>query len=125
LVNNAGYGLFGAFEDLSTEGIKNLYETNLFGLVRVTQAVLPTMRRQKSGVIVNLSSGAGIFGFPGSSAYVSTKFVVEGLSESIQYELEPFRIKVILVEPGFIKTTLAKRWSLQKNHKIQTLHTHK
>jgi short-subunit dehydrogenase len=125
LVNNAGYGLFGAFEDLSMEGIKNLYETNLFGLVRVTQAVLPTMRRQKSGVIVNLSSGAGIFGFPGSSAYVSTKFVVEGLSESIQYELEPFRIKVILVEPGFIKTTLAKRWSLQKNHKIQTLHTHK
>ena len=125
MVNNAGYGLFGAFEDLSMEGIKNLYETNLFGLVRVTQAVLPTMRRQKSGVIVNLSSGAGIFGFPGSSAYVSTKFVVEGLSESIQYELEPFRIKVILVEPGFIKTTLAKRWSLQKNHKIQTLHTHK
>jgi short-subunit dehydrogenase len=114
LVNNAGYGLFGAFEDLSTEGIKNLHETNLFGLVRVTQAVLPTMRRQKSGVIVNLSSGAGIFGFPGGSAYVSIKFVVEGLSESIQYELEPFGIKVILVEPGFIKTNFGQAMVIAK-----------
>jgi len=104
LVNNAGYGLGGALEDLSMEEIKSQYETNLFGLIRVTQAVLSTMRKQRSGRILNLSSGAGIFGYPGGSAYVSTKFAVEGLSESIAYELEPFGIKVILIEPGFIRT---------------------
>jgi NAD(P)-dependent dehydrogenase (short-subunit alcohol dehydrogenase family) len=70
--------------------IKAHYETNLFGLIRTTQAVLPVMRRQKSGTIINISSGAGRFGFPGSSAYVFTKFAVEGLSESMSYELEPF-----------------------------------
>ena len=74
LVNNAGYGLVGAFEDLSIDDeIKNQYETNVFGLMRVTQAVLPIMRRQKSGIIVNVSSGAGLFGYPGGSAYVSTQ----------------------------------------------------
>src|SRR5215204_431357 len=104
LVNNAGYALTGALEDLSMEEIKNQYETNLFGLIRTTQAVLPIMRRQKSGTIVNISSGAGRFGFPGSSAYVSTKFAVEGLSESMSYELEPFGIKVVIVEPGVIRT---------------------
>jgi NAD(P)-dependent dehydrogenase (short-subunit alcohol dehydrogenase family) len=107
LVNNAGYGLGGALEDLSMEEIKSQYETNLFGLIRVTQAVLPTMRKQRSGRILNLSSGAGLFGYPGGSAYVSTKFAVEGLSESIGYELEPFEIKVILIEPGFIRTNFA------------------
>jgi len=104
LVNNAGYGLNGAFEDLAMDEIKAQYETNVFGLVRTTQAVLPIMRRQKSGTIVNISSGAGRFGFPGSSAYVSTKFAVEGLSESMSYELEPFGIKVVIVEPGVIRT---------------------
>lgn len=104
LVNNAGYGLGGAFEDSSMDEIKAQYETNVFGLMRVTQAVLPAMRKQQSGIIVNISSGAGIAGFPGSSAYVSSKFAIEGLSESIAFELEPFGIKVILVEPGFIKT---------------------
>jgi NAD(P)-dependent dehydrogenase (short-subunit alcohol dehydrogenase family) len=83
LVNNAGYGLNGALEDLSMDEIKKQYETNVFGLIRTTQAVLPIMRRQKSGTIVNISSGAGRFGFPGGSAYVSTKFAVEGLSESM------------------------------------------
>jgi NAD(P)-dependent dehydrogenase (short-subunit alcohol dehydrogenase family) len=107
LVNNAGYSLGGALEDLSMEEIKSQYETNLFGLIRVSQAVLPTMRKQRSGRILNISSGAGIFGFPGLSAYVSTKFAVEGLSESIAYELEPFGIIVILIEPGFIKTNFA------------------
>ena len=104
LVNNAGYGLNGAFEDLAMDEIKAQYETNVFGLVRTTQAVLPIMRRQKSGTVVNISSGAGRFGFPGSSAYVSTKFAVEGLSESMSYELEPFGIKVVIVEPGVIRT---------------------
>src|SRR5919206_3195685 len=104
LVNNAGYGLNGALEDLSMDEIKAQYETNFFGLIRVTQAVLPTMRRRKSGTIVNISSGAGRFGFPSGSAYVSTKFAVEGLSESMSYELEPFGIKVVIVEPGVIRT---------------------
>src|SRR5919109_1605256 len=104
LVNNAGYGLNEAFEDLAMDEIKAQYETNVFGLIRTTQAVLPTMRRQKSGTIVNISSGAGRFGLPGASAYVSTKFAVEGLSESISYELEPFEIKLVIVEPGVIRT---------------------
>ena len=114
LVNNAGYGLGGALEDLSMEEIKSQYETNLFGLIRVTQAVLPTMRKQRSGRILNLSSGAGIFGYPGGSAYVSTKFAVEGLSESIAYELEPFGIKVILIEPGFIGTNFTNAMVVAK-----------
>jgi short-subunit dehydrogenase len=104
LVNNAGYGLNGAFEDLAMDEIKAQYETNVFGLIRTTQAVLPIMRRQKSGTIINISSGAGRFGIPGISAYVSTKFAVEGLSESMSYELEPFGIKVVIVEPGVIRT---------------------
>jgi NAD(P)-dependent dehydrogenase (short-subunit alcohol dehydrogenase family) len=108
LVNNAGYGLVGAFEDLGMDEIKAEYETNVFGLIRTTQAVLPIMRKQKSGIIVNISSGAGRFGYPAGSAYVSTKFAVEGLTESMSYELEPFGIKVILIEPGFIKTNFSK-----------------
>jgi len=104
LVNNAGYSLSGAFEDVAMEELKAQYETNLFGVTRVTQAALPIMRKQKSGIIVNISSGAGRFGYPGGSAYVSTKFAIEGLSESMAYELEPFGIRVVLVEPGVIKT---------------------
>jgi NAD(P)-dependent dehydrogenase (short-subunit alcohol dehydrogenase family) len=114
LVNNAGYGLVGAFEDLSMEEIKSQYETNVFGLMRVTQKVLPIMRKQESGIIVNVSSGAGIFGYPGGSAYVSTKFAVEGLTESISYELESFGIKVVLIEPGFIRTNFANAMILAK-----------
>ena len=104
LVNNAGYGLTGAFEDLCIDEIKTQFETNFYGLIRTTQAVLPFMRKQKSGIIVNISSGAGRFGYPMGSAYVSTKFAVEGLSESLSYEVEPFGIRVILIEPGMIKT---------------------
>jgi NAD(P)-dependent dehydrogenase (short-subunit alcohol dehydrogenase family) len=104
LVNNAGYGLSGALEELTIDEIKTQFETNFYGLIRTTQAVLPIMRKQKSGVVVNISSGAGRFGYPSGSAYVSTKFAVEGLSESISYELEQFGIKVVLIEPGFVKT---------------------
>ena len=107
LVNNAGYVLGGAFEDLAMDEIKTQYETNFFGLIRTTQAVLPIMREQKSGIIVNISSGAGRFGYPGHSAYISTKFAVEGLSESISYELEPFGIKVVIIEPGVIRTNFS------------------
>jgi NAD(P)-dependent dehydrogenase (short-subunit alcohol dehydrogenase family) len=104
LVNNAGYGLTGALEDLNIDEIKSQYETNVFGLIRTTQAVLPIMRKQNSGPIVNISSGLGRFGIAASSAYVSSKFAVEGLSESMSYELEPFGIRTIIIEPGVIKT---------------------
>jgi NAD(P)-dependent dehydrogenase (short-subunit alcohol dehydrogenase family) len=106
LVNNAGYGLLGALEDLSIEEIKDQFETNFFGAIRVTQQVLPVMRKQKSGTIVNISSVGGRMGIPSLSAYHSTKFALEGLSESISYELEPFGIRVVLIEPGFIRTNI-------------------
>ncbi|MGI0082767.1 MAG: SDR family oxidoreductase [Nitrosopumilaceae archaeon] len=104
LVNNAGYGLFGCLEDISLEELKAQFETNFFSVVRTLQAVLPIMRKQKSGTIVNVSSVAGRIGFPVSPAYISSKFALEGLSESIRYELMPFGINVIIIEPGVIKT---------------------
>lgn len=104
LVNNAGYGLFGCLEDISMEELKAQFETNFFGVVRMLQAVLPVMRKQKSGIVVNVSSVAGRIGFPVSPAYISSKFALEGLSESLRYELMPFGIKVVIIEPGVIKT---------------------
>lgn len=116
LVNNAGYGLFGAFEDLSLDEIKAQFETNFFGVIRVTQHVLPIMRTPQNGggVIVNVSSINGLIAFPVISAYVGTKFAIEGLSESIAYELEPFGIKVILIEPGPIGSNFMKGSVLPK-----------
>jgi NAD(P)-dependent dehydrogenase (short-subunit alcohol dehydrogenase family) len=104
LVNNAGYLLNGAFEELAIDEIKAQYETNVFGLIRSTQVVLPIMRKQKSDIVVNMSSGVVIMGLPVASAYVSTKSAIIGLSESMAYELEPFGIKVIIIEPGIIRT---------------------
>ncbi|HET7392102.1 MAG TPA: SDR family oxidoreductase, partial [Nitrososphaeraceae archaeon] len=109
LVNNAGYGLFGALEDASIEEIKAQFETNFFGVVRVIQQVLPIMRNSNSkggGTIVNISSVGGRMGIPVLSAYHSTKFALEGLSESMSYELEPFGIRVVIIEPGVIRTNI-------------------
>jgi NAD(P)-dependent dehydrogenase (short-subunit alcohol dehydrogenase family) len=107
LVNNAGYGLFGPLADTSIEEIKAQFETNFFGAIRVTQQVLPVMRKQNSGgTIVNVSSVGGRIGLPVLSAYQSTKFALEGLSESMSYELEPFGIRVVIIEPGFIRTNI-------------------
>ena len=117
LINNAGYGLSGALEDLLINEIKLLFDTNFFGLIRATQAVLPIMRNQRSGIIVNISSGLGRFGIATSSAYASSKFAVEGLTESMSYELEPFGIKTILVEPGIIKTNFIKAAVLAQKSK--------
>lgn len=114
LVNNAGYGLFGALEDLSIDEIKAQFETNFFGVIRVTQAVLPIMRKQGDGTIVNISSVGGQVGVPILSAYNSTKFALEGLSESMSYELEHFGIRVIVIEPGFIKTNIMNSSVLAK-----------
>lgn len=104
LVNNAGYGLAGSLEELSMSEIKAQYETNVFGLIRVTQAIIPIMREQKSGIIINISSIGGKIAMPLSSPYISTKFAVEGLSESIAYDLAPYGIKVVIIEPGAINT---------------------
>ena len=107
VVNNAGYGLMGSVEDSSLDEIKSQFETNFFVAIRVMQRVIPIMRKQRSGTIVNVSSIAGRIGFPMGSAYVSSKFALEGLSESISYELKQFGIKIILIEPGVIKTNFA------------------
>ena len=118
LVNNAGYGLFGSLEDISIADLKSQFETNFFGVVKTIQEVLPTMRKQRSGIIVNVSSVAGKIGFPVSPAYISSKFAIEGLSESIRYELEPFGIKTIIIEPGVIKTNFFT--SLKKSQKADS-----
>jgi NAD(P)-dependent dehydrogenase (short-subunit alcohol dehydrogenase family) len=108
LVNNAGYALGGALEDLSMDEIKAQFETNLFGAIRVMKAVLPIMRKQRGGTIVNISSMGGRIGFPFYPAYHGTKFALEGISESMRFETEPFGIKVILVEPATIRTNIIR-----------------
>ena len=107
VVNNAGYGLMGSVEDSSLDEIKAQFETNFFGAIRVIKEVIPIMRKQRSGTIVNVSSVAGRIGFPMGSAYVSSKFALEGLSESMSYELKQFGIKIVLIEPGVINTNFA------------------
>lgn len=104
LVNNAGWGLFGSVEDVPVKDFRAQFETNFFGIISIIQKVAPIMRKQKSGVIVNISSVAGKIGFPGSPAYISSKFALEGLSESLRYELGQFGVKVVIIEPGVIKS---------------------
>jgi NAD(P)-dependent dehydrogenase (short-subunit alcohol dehydrogenase family) len=104
LVNNAGYGMVGAVEESAEGEYRPMFETNVFGLIRVTQAVLPRMRRQGSGHIVNVSSIGGLVGTPGFGLYNATKFAVEGLSEALVQELKPLGIGVTIVEPGPFRT---------------------
>ncbi len=120
LVNNAGYFLVGCLEDITMNEMKAQFETNFFGIVRTIQQVLPTMRSQKSGIIVNISSVAGRIGFPVTPAYISSKFALEGLSESMRYELAPFGIKTIIIEPGVVKTNLFS--SLKKSTKPDSIY---
>jgi NAD(P)-dependent dehydrogenase (short-subunit alcohol dehydrogenase family) len=103
-VNNAGYALVGPLEDLSMEEIRAQFETNLFGALRVMKAVLPTMRENRSGTIVNITSMGGRVAIPLDPAYHGSKFGLEGISESMRYETEPFGIRVIAIEPGNIKS---------------------
>ena len=109
LVNNAGYGLIGPFEACSLEQIERQFATNVFGLMAVTRALLPHFREQKAGIIMNVASIGGHMGFPLYSLYHATKWSVEGFSESLQYELEPFNIRVKIIEPGPIKTDFYDR----------------
>ncbi len=104
LVNNAGYGSYGSLEDVPMTEAKYQFEVNVFGLARLTQLVLPYMRKQKSGRIINISSIGGKIGEPHGSWYHATKFAVEGLSDSLRMELKQFGIEVVVIQPGAIKT---------------------
>jgi len=109
LVNNAGYGYVGAIEESEEDEVRAMVDTNFFGLARMIRAVLPGMRKRRSGCIVNISSNGGLQAFPGFGYYNSTKFAVEGLSEALEKEVAPLGIKVLLVEPGPFRTDWAGR----------------
>ena len=116
LVNNAGYGVMGAVEDLSLNEFKSQFETNFFGVIRVTKEVIPIMRKQGNGNIINVSSVGGIIGLPLNSAYISSKFALEGWSESMRYELEQFGVDVLLIEPGVVKTNFFENVVINNNN---------
>lgn len=109
VVNNAGYGLLGPFEAASEEELRRQFETNVFGVMNVCREIIPYFRQQRRGTIVNVTSMAGRMAFPFSSLYNASKFAVEGFTESLQYELSPFGIRVKLIEPGPIKTDFYDR----------------
>ncbi|MBY0599509.1 oxidoreductase [Bacillus bingmayongensis] len=111
LVNNAGYASGGFIEEIPVEEYRKQFETNLFGAISITQAVLPYMRKQQSGKIINVSSISGQVGFPGLSPYVSSKYALEGWSESLRLEVKPFGIDVSLIEPGSYNTNI---WEVGK-----------
>jgi NAD(P)-dependent dehydrogenase (short-subunit alcohol dehydrogenase family) len=108
LVNNAGYGLFSPLEEVTLDQIKEQFETNFFGIVRIVKEVLPVMRKQRNGIIVNVSSVGGKVGTPLNPAYIASKFALEGLSESMRYELKQFGINIVIIEPGVIKTNFVE-----------------
>jgi len=107
LVNNAGIGFTGAIEETSIQEFKTVFDVNFFGLLKLTQAVLPSMRKNQSGHIVQISSHAGIKATPGFGVYNASKFALEGMSEALAHELKPLGIKVIIVEPGPFRTNFA------------------
>ena len=120
LVNNAGWGLWGCVEDVSIDEFKAQFDTNFFSIIRLIQEVGPAMRKQGSGKIVNISSVACRIGFPASPAYISSKFALEGLSESLRLEMSPFGVDVIIIEPGVIKTNFLNPVKLAKKSESDT-----
>jgi NAD(P)-dependent dehydrogenase (short-subunit alcohol dehydrogenase family) len=114
LVNNAGYGLLGAVEEAGAAETERLFATNVFGLLGVTRAVLPHMRRQRAGHVINISSVGGYTGYPGWGVYGATKFAVEGISEALAAEVALLGIKVTVVEPGFFRTDFLDDTSLSR-----------
>ena len=116
LVNNAGYGQFGCTEDITLAEFRGQFETNFFSIVRIIQEVAPIMRRQGCGDIVNISSVVGRMGLPGSPAYISSKFALEGLTECLRYELGQFGIRTTLIEPGVVKTKFFDSMRIPKEH---------
>ena len=117
LVNNAGYGQFGCLEDVTVDEFRKQFETNFFSIVRIIQEMAPIMRKQGSGIIVNISSVAGRMGLPGSPAYISSKFALEGLVECLRYELGMFGIKTTLIEPGVVKTNFFNSMRIPESKK--------
>jgi NAD(P)-dependent dehydrogenase (short-subunit alcohol dehydrogenase family) len=118
LVNNAGYGLAGAIEEVSEAEFAPMFATNVFGLIGVTKAFLPHMRERKSGHILNLSSIGGLLGIPGWGYYNASKFAVEGLSEALAIEVAPLGIHVTIVEPGPFRTDFLGRSAVEATHRI-------
>lgn len=114
LLNNAGYGLLGAVEESSAREVENQFATNVFGLLNVTRAVLPHMRRARSGLVINVSSIGGYAAYPGWGVYGATKFAVEGLTEALAEELAPLGVHATVVEPGFFRTDFLDSISLVK-----------
>ncbi|WP_290623769.1 MULTISPECIES: SDR family oxidoreductase [unclassified Archaeoglobus] len=115
VVNNAGIGIAGAVEETTIEEAKNIFETNFFGVHRVCRAVLPIMRRQRSGLIVNISSIMGLIALPFQPFYSAAKFALEGYSEALRMEVKPFGIKVVLIEPGDINTPFVDNRKIVEN----------
>ena len=107
LVNNAGYSQSGAIESIPLDSVRSQFETNVFGLIRMCQLVLPGMRAQRSGRILNISSMGGRLTFPGGGVYHATKYAVEAVSDALRFEVEAFGVDVVLIEPGLIKTHFA------------------
>lgn len=118
LINNAGYAGAGFVEEISMDEYRNQFETNVFGVMAVTKAFLPAMRKQKQGCIINVSSISGKVAFPGMSPYVASKHAIEGWSESLRLEMQPFGVKVVLIEPGSYKTNI---WSSGKQVAVKSL----
>lgn len=114
LVNNAGFGILGGVEETSAQEVERVYRTNVFGLLNMTRAVLPSMRQRRSGHIINLSSIGGYRATPGWGVYSSTKFAVEGITEALHDELAPLGIHATVVEPGYFRTNFLDGSSLQK-----------
>ncbi|MEH2267145.1 MAG: oxidoreductase [Nostoc sp.] len=109
LVNNAGYGILGAIEEVSDEGVRRQFETNFFGVLEVLRTVLPYMRQQRSGHILNISSVGGFVSYAGTGIYNGTKFALEGISEALAQEVTPIGIKITIVEPGGFRTDFVTR----------------
>lgn len=118
LVNNAGYGTVGAIEEMNDDDIRRQFDTNLFGAINVTRAILPTLREQRSGHILNISSANGISAFAGVGIYSATKFALEAISEALAQEVKPLGIKVTIIEPGSSRTNFSSRALSTRSHQI-------
>jgi short-subunit dehydrogenase len=119
LVNNAGIGYFASFEESEMEEVRQMFEINVWGLANMTRAVLPTLRKQRAGTVVNISSQGGLVANPAVSFYTATKFAVEALSEALSKELAPLGLKVLIVEPGPFRTDWAGRSANEAKHTIE------